>query len=107
MNCKNIITVAAVSLMLTGCGLYDKYEAPLSSPGGDTNALFGIEAPSGAVGGASLAQMSWREFFTDPLLQQLIEQVLANNTDLNSARIAVEQSEASLTAAKLAYLPSL
>jgi NodT family efflux transporter outer membrane factor (OMF) lipoprotein len=51
--------------------------------------------------------MSWREFFTDPLLQQLIEQVLANNTDLNSARIAVEKSQAALTAAKLAYLPSL
>ena len=57
--------------------------------------------------GASLAQMSWREFFSDPLLQQLIEQVLANNTDVNSARIAVEKSEASLKMAKLAYLPSL
>ena len=33
--------------------------------------------------------------------------MLANNTDLNSARIAVEKSQASLTAAKLAYLPSL
>ena len=51
--------------------------------------------------------MSWREFFTDPLLQELIERVLANNTDLNSARIAVEKSQAALTAAKLAYLPSL
>ena len=30
-----------------------KYEAPLSSPEGDTNALQGNEAPSGAVGGAS------------------------------------------------------
>ena len=104
---SNIIIAAAVGMMLTGCGLYDKYQAPLSSPVGDTNALFGIEAPSGAVGGASLAEMSWREFFTDPLLQQLIEQVLANNTDLNSVRIAVEMSEASLKAAKLAYLPSL
>lgn len=55
----------------------------------------------------TLAQLSWREFFTDPLLQQLIEQVLANNTDLNSARIAVEKSEASLRMAKMAYLPSL
>ena len=54
-----------------------------------------------------MAQMSWREFFTDPQLQQLIEQVLANNTDLNSARIAVEKSETSLKAAKMAYLPSL
>jgi NodT family efflux transporter outer membrane factor (OMF) lipoprotein len=60
-----------------------------------------------ASGEQSMAQMSWREFFTDPQLQQLIEQVLANNTDLNSARIAVEKSQASLTAAKLAYLPAL
>ena len=104
---SNIIAAAAVGFMLTGCGIYDKYETPQSSPGGDTNALFGIDAPSGAVGGGSLAEMSWREFFIDPLLQQLIEQVLANNTDLNSARIAVEKSEASLTAARLAYLPSL
>ena len=104
---SNIIIAAAVGMMLTGCGLYNKYQAPQSSPVGDTNALFGIEAPSGAVGGASLSELSWREFFTDPLLQQLIEQVLANNTDLNSARIAVEKSEASLKAAKLAYLPSL
>ena len=51
--------------------------------------------------------MTWREFFTDPKLQALIEQVLANNTDLNSARIAVEKSEASLKMAKMAYLPSL
>jgi hypothetical protein len=51
--------------------------------------------------------MSWREFFVDPLLQQLIEQVLDNNTDLNSARLAVEKSEASLMAARLAYLPAI
>ena len=107
MKRYNSIIVTALCLLLTGCGLYNKYEAPHSSPEGDTNALFGIEAPSGAVEGVSIAQMSWREFFTDPLLQQLIEQVLASNTDLNSARIAVEKSEASLKAARLAYLPSL
>jgi outer membrane protein TolC len=33
--------------------------------------------------------------------------VLANNTDLNTARINVEKSEASLHASKMAYLPSL
>ena len=107
MKIKNIIIAAAVGTMLTGCGLYNKYEAPQSSSKGDTDALFGIEASAGAAGGTSIAQMSWREFFTDPLLQQLIEQVLANNTDLNSARIAVEKSEAALKAAKMAYLPSL
>ena len=105
MNYKNIIAIAAVSMTLTGCGLYNKYEQKAETPAdvyGTTQDI--VEATSGDV---SLAQMSWREFFTDPLLQQLIEQVLANNTDLNSARIAVEKSEASLKAAKMAYLPSL
>ena len=107
MKKQNSIIVAVCCFLLTGCGLYNKYEASLSSPEGNTNALFGERTPLGAAGEASIAEISWREFFTDPLLQELIEQVLANNTDLNSARIAVEKSEASLKAAQLAYLPSL
>ena len=98
------IVTATVSIMLTGCGLYNKYEQTVQAPADPFGASQDVVA---ATGETSLAQMSWREFFTDPLLQQLIEQVLANNTDLNSARIAVEKSQASLTAAKLAYLPAL
>ncbi|MBQ7532694.1 MAG: TolC family protein [Bacteroidales bacterium] len=101
---SNIIVAAAVSLMLTGCGLYNKYEQDTQVPSDAFGTEESIQAASGET---TLAQMSWREFFTDPLLQQLIEQVLTNNTDLNSARIAVEKSEAALKAAKLAYLPSL
>ena len=104
MNYKNIIAVAAVGFMLTGCGIYNKYTQNTPTP---TDA-FGQDANIQAANSeTTIAQMSWREFFTDPLLQQLIEQVLANNTDLNSARIAVEKSQAALTASKLAYLPSL
>ena len=104
MKTKDIIAAAAVSLMLTGCGLYNKYEQNASAPSDVFGTDEGIKAANGET---TIAQMSWREFFTDPLLQQLIEQVLANNTDLNSARIAVEKSEAALKAAKMAYLPSL
>ncbi|MBQ9205082.1 MAG: TolC family protein [Prevotella sp.] len=101
---SNIFIAAAVSLMLTGCGIYNKYTQNTPTPAD----VFGSVADgASAQDSTSLAQTSWREFFTDPLLQQLIEQVLANNTDLNSARIAVEKSEASLKAAKMAYLPSL
>ena len=98
MNYKNIFVIAAVSFLLTGCGLYKKYEQKTEIPAN----VIGV--PDNAP---DKAPLSWREFFTDPLLQRLIEQALANNTDLGSARIAVEQSEASLKAAKLAYLPSL
>ena len=104
MKIKNIIAVAAVGFMLTGCGIYNKYAQNTPTP---SDAFGSDESVKAATGETTIAQMSWREFFTDPLLQQLIEQVLANNTDLNSARIAVEKSQAALTAAKLAYLPSL
>lgn len=97
MHKYNFIIVAVVGLMLSGCDLYKKYDGQNVIP----EDVIGV--PNATSAGAPL---SWREFFTDPLLQQLIEQVLANNTDLASARIAVEQSEASLKAAKLAYLPS-
>ena len=102
----------AASLLMTGCGLYNKYEKTVEDPAN----VFGIPmdgnstyaAPSQGEGeSSSIAQLSWREFFTDPLLQQLIEQALANNTDLNTARINVEKSEISLRTKKLAYLPSL
>ena len=101
---KKIVLMFAASLMLTGCGLYNKYEKAVEDPAD----AFGNNLISDvSTEGESLAQMSWREFFTDPNLQTLIDQVLANNTDLNSARIAVEKSEASLKMAKMAYLPSL
>ena len=121
MKFKNIILAAAVSLLLASCGLFRKYEQQTETPAD----LFGTDAqgrPLGASGtttngsvlggfpaetNSSIARLSWREFFTDPQLQQLIEQALANNTDLNSARIAVEKSEAALKTAKMAYLPSL
>jgi NodT family efflux transporter outer membrane factor (OMF) lipoprotein len=91
-------------MMLTGCGLYNKYEKTVQEPAD----AFGSSVLNGiATSDATIADLSWREFFTDPLLQQLIEQALANNTDLNSARINVEKSQISLHTKKLAYLPSL
>ena len=101
---KKIVLCCMAGLLLTGCGIYKKYEQNTPTP----SDVFGKEKSiQEASGETTIAKMSWREFFTDPLLQQLIEQVLANNTDLNSARIAVEKSQASLTAARLAYLPAL
>ena len=101
---NHLLAAATVSLALTGCGLYNTYESKVDTP----TDVYGSEQSLGEVStDGSLAELSWRQFFTDPMLQQLIEQVLANNTDLNSARIAVEKSEISLKTAKMAYLPSL
>lgn len=101
---SNIIIAAAVSTMLTGCGLYNKYEKTVEEPAG----VFGNSQDIvSASSESTIADMSWREFFTDPMLQNLIEQALANNTDLNTARINIEKSQISLKTKKLAYLPSV
>ncbi len=101
---SNIIVAAAVSMMLTGCGLYNKYEKTVQDPADPFGTTQDITS---ATSETSIADMSWREFFTDSQLQQLIEQALANNTDLNSARINIEKSQISLRTKKLAFLPSL
>ncbi|MFT7187946.1 MAG: multidrug efflux system outer membrane protein [Sediminicola sp.] len=55
----------------------------------------------------SIAAISWKELFTDPVLQTYIEEGLANNIDI---RIAIQQiliSEAYVKQGKLGYYPTL
>ena len=105
---NNIFAFVAVAFLLTGCNLYKELHSEYVSQAEIPANTFGTseDVKAASVKG-SLADYSWREFFVDPVLQQLIEQVLAKNTDLNSARIAVEKSEESVKTAKMAFLPSL
>lgn len=103
-----IFVAVAVSFLLTGCGLYKKYERKSEVPA-DVLGADGDDKPLGSVLSSDTVPtpMSWRVFFTDPQLLQLIEQALENNTDLHTARITVEKNEISLRTAKMAYLPSI
>ncbi len=49
----------------------------------------------------------WRELFTDPCLQKLMELALARNTDLRVAYLKTNEAKAVVQNAKLAYLPSV
>ena len=99
-----IIVVLAVSTVLfSSCGIYGKYKSQSEV---DSHLYGTTEDVITAQADSSIAALSWRDVFTDPQLQNLIDQALAHNTDLNSARIAIEQAQASLKAAKLGYLPS-
>ena len=97
---KNIITLVAISLSLSGCGIYTKYKPATVVP----DHLYGEEVV--AEDTASLGNMDWRELFTDPYLQSLIEVGLQTNTDYQSAQLRVEQAQAALMSAKLAFLPA-
>ena len=45
-------------------------------------------------------------WFSDPYLQELIERGLAQNTDVLTAGLRIEEAQAALLSAKLAFLPS-
>ncbi|MCD7926151.1 MAG: TolC family protein [Bacteroides sp.] len=98
---KQIILSTVAALALSSCGIYTKYKPATEVP----ENLYGEEV---AVADTldNIGNLSWREVFTDPQLQALIEQGLQSNTDLQSAQWRVKEAEATLLSAKLAYLPS-
>lgn len=97
---KHISFLIVATLMLSSCGIYNKYKPVTEAP----DKLFGEEVATDSLN--SLAGLSWQEMFTDPQLQELIELGLQRNTDLQSAHLRVKEAEASLLSAKLSYLPS-
>lgn len=98
---KQIIISAVATLLLSGCGVYTKYQRPEDI---STEGLYGQEVELQDT--TSIASLSWRELFTDSQLQSLIEHALQSNTDLLSARQRIKEAEAALLSAKLSYLPS-
>ena len=99
---KRIIIGLLLSTGLSGCHIYRTYERPELS---GVDSLYRVPAMTEDT--MSLADFSWKELFTDTVLQQLIEKGIENNTDLNIARLKVREAEALLTSSKLAYLPSV
>ena len=109
---KQFILLAVAGLVLTSCDIYTKYQRPEDIT---TDGLYGHDLDGQSLDSLSLfaasdttsiASLSWRELFTDPQLQSLIEQALQGNTDLLSAQQRIKEAEATLMSAKLSYLPS-
>ena len=104
---KQMIVLAVLALTLSSCGIYTKYQRPEDIT---TDGLYRQDVPGGQglqlQDTTSIASLSWRELFTDPQLQSLIEQALAGNTDLLSAHWRIREAEATLVSARLSYLPS-
>ena len=98
---KHIIFVILVgTLLLSGCSLYKKYESNATVP---DNVMGDIVNPQDTV---SMGNLSWRTLFKDPLLQQLIDDALANNTDIRTVQLSIEQAQNEVSAAKWGYAPT-
>ena len=106
---KKYMILAVAGLLMSSCGVYNKYERPEVDTKGlirdavsDVDTLF--VAPEDT---ASFGNLPWRAVFTDPQLQALIEQGLEKNANLQNAVLTVQMYETMLKAAKLAFLPAI
>ena len=104
---KKILIFAAATMLLGSCGLYNKYERPdVNTTGLIRDAVSDVDTLA-VQDTASFGNLPWRAVFTDPQLQQLIEQGLQKNANLLNAALTVQMYETMLKAAKLAFLPAI
>ncbi len=102
---KNIFQSAAYIIIvlfisLNSCQVTNKYTPPETS----SSDLFREETPTDTT---SIADISWKEYFADSLLQNLISEGLVNNFDLKIAVTRIRQAEANLGIARAAYFPNV
>lgn len=106
MKRNNILILVSAAALMSGCGIYGKYERPDVNTTGIVRDVVSNTDTLAVTDTASFGNLPWRSVFTDPQLQVLIEQGLEHNVDLLNAALNVKMVEAQLTAAKLAFVPS-
>lgn len=102
LRTKNILWLVGALVLLSSCTARQKYERPADAVNGD---LFRTDKL--VLDSSSLATVSWREIFTDPVLQRHIQQGLENNLDIRLALQNITRAEAYLKQSKAAYQPTV
>ena len=101
------VGVGLSCLLLTSCGLYNKYERPEVVADGIVRDPVAQNGTLQSADTTSFGNLPWRQLFTDPQLQLLIEQGLEKNPDLLNAALNVQMVNEGLKVARLAFLPSV
>ena len=101
------LMIFSAAMLLTSCGVYNKYERPDVDTKGLIRDAVSDRDTLAVQDTASFGNLPWRQVFTDPQLQSLIEQGLQKNANLQNAVLTVQMYETMLKAAKLAFLPAI
>ena len=102
-----ILTLICATALLSSCHIYKTYDRP------EDIVAEGLYRDTVAVNDtlvsdtANFGNLPWREVFTDPQLQALIEQALISSPDIRTAALRVQEAQAPLLASKLAFIPAL
>jgi len=93
--------------VLTSCGMFgENYVKPqIATPTTwSNNQIFN---PKNTNSNFALASLAWWQSFDDVELNKLIEEVLANNNDINKATINIQTTQALLQVVNDAWVPSV
>ena len=97
--CVLRLSLLAASLVLAGCALTPEYERPaLALPAQWTQT---------GVNDRTAADLPWKDFVRDPVLQGLIGQALANNRDLRVATLNIAQAQAQFQIRRADQFPTV
>lgn len=99
---KGITFSVAILAAVSSCMARKEYERPQNVV---DEKLFRTDMlPSDST---NVANVSWKEFFTDPILQGHISKALENNLDIRIALQSITSAEAYLKQSKAAYQPTV
>ena len=97
-----LLSLVFSAIVLTSCMTREKYVTPKETINEN---LFRTDLlPKDST---SMATISWKDFFTDPILQKHIATALENNLDVRVALQNISAAESYLKQSKAAYLPTL
>ncbi len=95
-----IVLFAVAGIVLASCKVTQTYRQPMAN----TDSLFRDTPPTDTN---SIADLHWNEIFTDPSLQRLIAEGIANNPNLQIAFARIQESQAYYLQSGAALLPTL
>jgi outer membrane protein, multidrug efflux system len=106
MKGTNRISIKIVLLLtliaaVTSCKIMQPYQRPSDIANGQ---LYRDVTTSDTT---TIANIPWQQLFTDPQLQALLQEGMANNLDLKIAVARIRQAEANYNQARAAFLPTL
>ena len=98
---KPLVFLLLVTVLLNSCKIRQDYERPKDIV---EEKLYRTDLlPKDST---SIAQLSWKEIFTDAVLQKHISKALENNLDIRIALQNIASAEAYLKQSKAAYAPT-
>jgi outer membrane protein, multidrug efflux system len=108
MFSKNIISlrrpflyILVPVLFLTSCKMLQPYKRP------DIVSVDKLFRDLSIDDTVNIADIPWKNIFTDTHLQKLINEAIINNSDLQIALARMSKAEANLMQSKLAFIPSI